>query len=200
MSAPAGWDDILEPDERILWQGRPDPSLSIGPANIFVALFGTAFAGFAFVWMSLMAKGGSFLWMFGLLHFSVGAALILAALFWPTWQRRRSWYSLSNRRAFIATDMPFLGRTLNSYPIKPDSPLRLIDGSPGAVMFHTHVSRIGGAPTRTVQMHGHPGIQTVVPSGSRSRIRTRSTRIGFERIFDAAHVHALMQRIQKGSL
>mgnify|MGYP003676568696 CR=1 FL=1 len=200
MTTPPGWDDILEPGERILWHGRPDPALAIGPANIFVALFGTFFAGFAFVWMSLVAKGGSFLWVFGLLHLSVGVGIILAALFGPTWHRRHSWYSLSNKRAFIATKIPFLGRKLNSYPITPDSSLHLIDGTPGTVMFHTNVSTFRSATTRSVQMHGQPGIQVAVPAGGNSRARTRTTRIGFERIQDAPRIYALMQKIQKGTV
>lgn len=200
MSAPPGWDALLEPGERILWQGRPDPALFIGPANIAAALFGTFFAGFALVWMSLVGRGGSILWMFGLLHFTVGAGIILGGLFWPTWQRRRSWYSLSNKRAFIATDMPFMGRSLNSYPITPDSRLHLIDGPPGSVTFHTNTSKFRSSNTRTVQMHGKPGIQVGVPSGGSSRIRTRSTRIGFGRIHEARRVYSLMQQIQKGPL
>lgn len=199
MSAPPGWDDILAPGERILWQGRPDRAWVIGPANIAVALFGAAFGGFALVWMSLVAQGGTLLWTFGLLHFAVGALIILAGLVWPTVQRRHSWYALSTERAFIATDLPLLGRQLDSYPITPDSRLHLIDGSPGSVTFHTLATTFTGTDTRTMQMHGKPGIPTNAPSGPRRRRRTRSTRIGFERIPDARRVYALMAQIQKGT-
>ena len=168
---PAGWEGILDPGERIIWQGRPDPEFHIAPARILPALFGLLFAGFAMFWMVMASQAGGVFWMFGLIHFSVGAGLTAHSLFWDTLRRRRSWYTLTDKRAFIATDLPFKGQRLNSYPITPRSPLSLQPGR-GTVIFAREERR------------GNKGRRYLVD-------------IGFQRIEDAKEVYGLMSGIQR---
>ena len=54
-TAPAGWEGILDPGERILWQGRPVPGIVWRPQQMVTFLFGLAFAGFALFWMLMAA-------------------------------------------------------------------------------------------------------------------------------------------------
>ncbi|TLP69129.1 aspartate carbamoyltransferase catalytic subunit [Parasedimentitalea maritima] len=170
MNETDQWVGILDDDEKILWQGRPDGGVSIKIQNILMAIFGTVFAGFALFWMIIASKGGGDFWLFGLLHFSVGLALVLYSLFWSTFRRRRSWYTLTDRRAFIAINLPLRGKSLKSYPIASSSPLELIDGNLSSVNFAEEVKS------------GKNGSYTVS--------------IGFERLTDGREVYRLMRDIQ----
>lgn len=165
------WQGILHEDEEILWQGRPDTSLVLNLPAIGKFLFGLFFAGFALFWMVMAAMAGGFFWMFGLIHFSVGIAIMGSGFFWPGFKARYTWYSLSNRRAFIATHFPWSGRKLHSYPIKANSPLSLEEDDLSSVFFASENYR--------------------VKRGSRTR------RIGFERITDGREVYHLMRDIQR---
>lgn len=168
---PAGWEGILDPGERILWQGRPDQRLVFGGADLVNGIFGLFFAGFALVWMLIAAAGGGFFWTFGLLHFAVGLGIALGPSLWSMHRRRRTWYTLTDRRAFIATDTRFTGRTLRSWPIRPDTALTLAEGQPPSLWFAEELRR-----------------------GKRGTFRVP---VGFERIPDAPAVMALMRGIQR---
>lgn len=134
MSVPAGWEGILDPDERILWQGRPMDQLTwddIGPAQGLMGLF---FIGFSSFWMFMAAQGGGFFWMFGLIFLAVGFVNSVGRPFLLSYLRRHTHYTLTSKRAFVATD-PFGRRGLKSYPITPDMPLEFTGGSPGTIRF-----------------------------------------------------------------
>ena len=129
MSEIAGWEGILDKNEKILWQGRPDAKLRLRASKLVGVVFGLVFAGFALFWMIAASFAGGFFWMFGLLHFFVGLGVAAGALYGSSWRRKHSWYTLTDRRAFIATDMPFRGRSLKSYPITRDTILDFDGGS-----------------------------------------------------------------------
>jgi len=167
-----GWDGIFEDGEAITWQGRPDAAVRFGPGAAFGMLFGLAFAGFAAVWMSLAATAGGYFWTFGLIHFSVGIALAFGSVLGPPWVRRHTWYTLTDRRAFIATDLPFRGRKLTAYEISPDTVISLEEE---------------GDDLATVNF-AHRWVQT--KNGSRRRD------VGFERIREGRVVLGLMRKMQ----
>lgn len=170
MSAPQGWDGILDPGEKILWQGRPDAGFHLHFAHLFFALFGAAFSGFALFWMILAYRKGDYFWTFGLLHFAIGLVIILAGPLGGPFLRRHTWYTLTNRRGFIATDLPLAGRKLKSYPIRPDTPVIFEDGAFSTVLF------------------------AVEKSYTKNGVTTRS--VGFHRIPDGRDVLALIRQIQ----
>jgi hypothetical protein len=166
-----GWDGILDPDEGILWQGRPQPGMSLRPGDYFMIAFGVFFAGFALIWMVLALQAGGFFWMFGVLHFSVGAGLVLWPLLGRPYVRSRTWYTLTNKRAFIASDVPIKGKSLNSYAITADTTLGLQDEQPGTIWFATERRR--------------------------NQRGTQEHRIGFERIENMRDVYALFRKIPR---
>lgn len=172
-NTPPGWDGILDPGEQILWQGRPDARVQLRVTQAFSVLFGLAFAGFAVFWMIMAAQSGGLFWMFGLLHFAVGLGVAFGSVFWDAFRRSRTWYTLTNARAFIATDLPVLGRRLTSYPIAPSTALEFDQNTPASLYF----------------AHEH----------RRTRNGSRRQRIGFERISDGDKVYRLIRQIQKGS-
>ena len=170
MSAP-GWDGILDEGETILWQGRPDGAIRFRIGNLFTFLFGLAFAGFALFWMILASQAGGFFWAFGLIHFAVGIGLSFGAILWDAFKRRHTWYTLTDRRAFVATEMPMIGRGLKSYPITADTPIEFQDNAIPSVMFASETK-----------------------SGKNS---TYTVPIGFDLIHDAREVLALLRSVQK---
>lgn len=173
MNTVPGWEGILDADETILWQGRPHPGFALEARAIPMAIFGLFFAGFALFWMILAAQAGGFIWAFGLIHFAIGAGLAGKALAWPTFLRRRSWYTLSNKRAFIATDLPVQGRRLRSWPIGADTVLTYADGDLASIGF------------------------AFEPLRGRRGMRMRA--VGFERIAEGRMVYALMRGLQSDS-
>ncbi len=174
MSVPAGWEGILDAGERILWQGRPAGGIRLRLPLMGGFLFGLAFAGFALFWMIMAASAGGHFWMFGLIHFSAGLGVALGPLIYDVIRRRNTWYTLTDRRAFIATDLPLAGRRLASYPIEPDTPIELVGGRPASIHFAETVRREGSS-------------------------RARRIPVGFEAIADAPKVMGLIREIQKGA-
>jgi len=171
VSTPAGWDGILDDGETILWQGRPDKKVVFKASHIFTFIFGCFFAGFAFFWMLMASLGGGYFWMFGLLHFTAGLCVMLGPILWPAWARRHTWYTLTDHRAFIATDIPLAGRNLKSYEISAKSPIEFEQGKLSSIFFAKDYHR--------------------TKNGS------RQVRIGFERIEDGATVMQLIRQVQK---
>ncbi|MDF0595419.1 aspartate carbamoyltransferase catalytic subunit [Psychromarinibacter halotolerans] len=172
-TTPAGWEGILNEGETILWQGRPGHRLVIGVGQIAAMIFGLFFSGFALLWMILAAQAGGFFWMFGLIHFSVGLSIGVLPPFWSAWSRRHTWYTLTDRRAFIATDIPLMGRKLKDYPIDTQTPLTWDDGERGNVWFANEYRK--------------------TKNGS------RKIPIGFERIPDARKVYDLCRKVKSSA-
>jgi hypothetical protein len=167
----AGWDGILNEGEEILWQGRPDTGLIFSASALGKLVFGLFFSGFAVFWMIGAASTGGIFWMFGLIHFFAGIGVMGSGVVWPGVKAHHTWYSLSNHRAFIATDFPWSSRRLNSYPISAQTSLSLEQGKLDSILFATEEYRVKG--------------------------RTRTRRIGFERIRDGRTVYNLMRDIQR---
>ncbi|MGI3163463.1 aspartate carbamoyltransferase catalytic subunit [Pseudooceanicola sp. 200-1SW] len=168
-TAPPGWEGLLEPGERILWQGRPDGRMSLRQINLFHLIFGLFFAGFALFWMIMAAFAGGFFWMFGLLHFSAGVSIAIGQPVIDPLRRRYTWYTLTDRRAFIAR-RTLRGRTLDSYRLDAGSRVRFEAGPPPSVYFAEDKVR-----------------------GKRG---TRPRQIGFERIEDGQKVFSLIEGIR----
>lgn len=150
MSVPAGWQGILDEGETILWQGRPRQGFKFTPANAIAGVFGLFFAGFALFWMVMASRGGGAFWMFGLIHFAVGVGMIVSAIFGGTYARRRTWYTLTDRRAIVSTDFFYKPKSLVSYPITDDTTVEYRAGAPDNVWFGHETRRGSKGRTYTV--------------------------------------------------
>lgn len=139
--APEGWEGILDAGEEILWQGRPDGGFHLRGRDFFLVAFGLFFAGFALFWMIMAAQAPGAFWMFGLLHFGVGLAIMAGPTLWARVRRRHTWYTLTDRRAIIATDAPIQGRRLMSYPITASTRVEFIDAAQDTIHFAEEVRR-----------------------------------------------------------
>ncbi len=136
------WAGILAKDEQILWQGRPSGRVRLEFSSAVQPFFFLFFTGFSVFWMWGAAQAGGIFWMFGLLFFGIGASNLIGIHFWRAYQRRHTFYTLTNRRALIGTQL-FGRRELRSYPITRDSPVTLADGTPGSVFFGDDTRRDG---------------------------------------------------------
>jgi len=166
------WKGILFPGERVIWQGQPDPRPDWSDVPLPEAAMGLLVAGFAAFWMAMAAEGGGIaglvLPLLGLPFLVIGLRKAGGEELWRAYKRRRTWYTLTDRRAFIATDI--LGRrALEPYPIGPRTPLR--HENDRDIFFATDFvkTRRGG----------------------------RRRRIGFTHLPDSAHVYELMRQVQR---
>jgi hypothetical protein len=168
-----GWGDILFPNERVLWQGQPDLRIQWrGPALPF-AFFGVIFAAFALFWMIMAFRSGDF-WLFGLIHFIAGLVIAFAPLLIGPFIARRTWFSLTTRRAFFANDLPFAGKTLLALDLRPSLGVEFDGDEPGTILFRGRAEPIVGE-----RFDSSPA---------------------FAQIHDARTVYGLIRDIQKGSV
>lgn len=169
----AGWENLLDAGETIVWQGRPDAAVVFKASHIFTLLFGMAFSGFSVFWMAAASRGGGGFWMLGLIHFTAGIFVGIGPIFGGPYKRRHTWYTLTNKRAFIATNLPMRGRKLKSYPIIASTAISYEDNTVPSLYFASRTRR--------------------------SNNRNREIPIGFERIEDGPEVMKLIRKIQQGN-
>lgn len=130
-----GWQGILDADEQILWQGQPDARPRIEFDTLRDSLPGLAMTAFALFWIYQAAQASIMFSLFGLIFVGVGLRHFLQPILWPAYLRSRSWYTLTDRRAIVATDVPFKGRRLNSYPITPDTLVEFVADDPPSILL-----------------------------------------------------------------
>ncbi len=186
MADPAGWEGILGEGETILWQGRPDSAVIWSDVISAQSAFGVVFAGFATFWVVMAAAiGGAgpavfdLFPLFGLPFVAVGLWMVVGRLLWDAFLRRGTWYTLTDRAAYIATS-PLGRRALKSYPLA-QMKLSLDDGSPGSVWFAERVV------TRSGSWSGSGDDRTWQPA------RSWTVPVGFVRIADARRVYAQLR-------
>ncbi|MGI9370798.1 MAG: aspartate carbamoyltransferase catalytic subunit [Ruegeria sp.] len=172
MNQSDQWDKLLDRGEKIIWQGRPDGEFSIKDVSIVLVFFGFFFAGFAVFWVAMASQASILFSLFGLPFVAAGFFLVANGIFGRTFRRRRSWYTLTDRRAFIATNFPFHGRRLKSYSITEENQLELVDGRHPSVYFDKETRR------------GNKGNYEIS--------------IEFENLADGREVYALLRGIQTG--
>ncbi|RVV98350.1 hypothetical protein EKE94_05340 [Mesobaculum littorinae] len=185
MTSPApedGWEGILDPGEEILWQGRPDGALVLS-GGLGRSVFGLAFTAVSVLILREIAADGPPLAMLWALPFlGIGLYMLAGRFAWDALRRRHTWYTLTDRRAFIATEL-FGRRRLNSWPIRPDTPVTLDPGPPDDVWFAEDWREIRHHDRRD-RGHRH------------SRPRRVRRRVGFRRIAEGRRVMGLIHQIQ----
>lgn len=136
MTEPApGWESVLRPGETLIWQGQPDGGLSFRPQDILMAIFGFSFAVIAVFWMQSTMRLGGYFWLLGGFHLAIGLGVGLWGLFGAALLNRRTWYSLTSERVFIATEFPLIGRRLREIYLNPSLRIDLIDGPLAEIRF-----------------------------------------------------------------
>jgi len=177
MSNRDGWEGILDPDERIIWQGQPDGKFRLRAKNIAISIFGLFFFGFSVTGlvmasMATASQGRTYVMfpLFSAPFVLIGLYLVVGIHWFDALRRRKTHYTLTDKRAFIATN--FLGKRLQSYPIDNETVLDFRPGTPGTLFFAKEVHR--------------------------SKNGTYRVPVGFELIADAQHVYQLFRSVQDG--
>ncbi|WP_300531058.1 hypothetical protein [uncultured Mameliella sp.] len=173
MAARDGWTGILEEGEEILWQGRPDAGKWLEGKGVGTFLvLGFIFAAFLYTpvtdWLDSGQGVGALMPVMAL----VGGLVVFlgAGLLSLRWKHRRTWYTLTDRRAFIATVGLIKGRKLRDYWLHPGRKIELHKTEPPSVIFDTRVVQKGDS--------------------------TQYVETGFKHIAEAEKVHALMKDCQ----
>lgn len=164
------WHGMLDEGEDILWQGRPTQAFAMAKADVIPITFRLIFGAVATAWMAVLALGGSWFWVFGVVHLGVGISLAIYAITRDTVARIYSYYTLTSQCAMSGLCNPWARITLPKFRITP---------RPKLAPHHEH-SVTFGPPGRS-KRHPFP---------------TRAPQ--FTRIDDAGKVYHLMQQIQKG--
>lgn len=176
MNAQDPWAGILAPGETILWQGRPDTRPQWAALTRQRMVPAAVFTVVAVIWFvqaaALADRGGvaALMPLLALPFLGIGLYHLGGHVLWDAYRRGRTWYSLSNKRAFIATDLPFRGKRLKSYPITRETILSFDGAEPGSIGFAFEP----------------------VPMKRGTRMRM----VGFERIPDGNTVYALLRGVQ----
>jgi len=179
------WEALLEPGERLLWQGRPDPGFHLNWRHAVLAVLGAAVLVLSLS-LAVQATAGLRDGAEGagsaLAAAAAGAALGLGCMVGPglndMLRRRGTSYALTDRRALIETD--YLGTGLVAWPITADSPVWRGGGRPAGAFFALY---------RRADPH-----VLLRPS----RRAASLIPVGFERIAEVDDVLELLQAIREG--
>lgn len=166
-----GWSDYLDEGEEILWQGRPDQSVAL--ALDFPVVWSLVGAFFLCVLAVAISQGNLSATVLSMLTFL--ALVVLVCLLTDTFRRRSTWYTLTSRRAFIATNYPIVGKRIASYRITPEMVVEFQPRAPASIFFAEEWRDYG---------------------------RERElVKVGFRRLVDGHKVYRLIQDIQmKGAV
>ncbi len=170
MNKAGVWDDILDSDESIVWQGRPDDGLQNEYHSMLAPIVYLAMtAGGA--WMLLQTYDQVGLpRLFAIAWFGLCLYALVGVHFVKAFQRRFTHYALTNKRAFVVTSA--LGwKRQKSFPITNTTKLELVERNQISDLYFA---------TKTVQQGDGFGEKEV----------------GFERLANGREVFALMSKVQ----
>ncbi len=172
-NVPAGWEDIFEPGEVLLWQGRPDPKIVWQKRHILPAILGLGVAGLGILWIFFTPLSSGYTAILGVFLLILAAFLAIAPPVMAAMVRKATWYSLSNKRGFIAMHREQVGRKLSAYVIDPDFEIKFDGQDPATIMFAIDIRQPGNA--------------------------SYIAKISFDRIAEGQKVYDLMRGIQEGT-
>ncbi len=112
---------VLEPGESIIWSGGPDPKIVFAPQDAFTVPFSVLFLGCASFMMVGSIFGGApavFVGLCGLL-FAWAAYNAFGRFVYKRWDRRRTAYLITDRRALVVRRMGSDVRSV-SIAMRPD--------------------------------------------------------------------------------
>lgn len=162
------WSGLLNPGERILWQGQPDARIDWRRLRVMPAMLGAVFVcvGLGVAGSGLARLGSDGLHALvpaamGLVFAAVGLRAAVGDVVIDGFRRSRTWYTLTDQRMLVATQKRGK-RQLRDYTLAPETGVVFEDGTPGSVLI----------------------------SGRKNA--------GFRRIDDARAVYDLVRKVQRG--
>ncbi|HRW19347.1 MAG TPA: hypothetical protein P5181_10925 [Dermatophilaceae bacterium] len=108
MSASGPQDSLpidvpLLPGEQVLWTGVPDASRILEPSDAAMIPFSVLWGGFAIFWEVMAIRMGApwFALLWGVPFVLIGLHMMVGRFFVRRWQRARTRYVLTDRRALL---------------------------------------------------------------------------------------------------
>ena len=122
--AQARLQTYIQPGERILWTGQPDPRRLFGLKDLFLVPFSLMWAGFAIFWEGLVlfgmasSSGGPpvFFVFWGIPFVLVGQYFIWGRFLFKRWDRKRTVYAVTNQRVLVLRGRSLQSGFLNQLP------------------------------------------------------------------------------------
>lgn len=143
--------DGLLPGEKLLWKGSPEPGIRLRPRDAFLFLFGLFFFGFSIVWEYIAFTNGSpgFFLIWGIPFIAVGTYLVIGRFFWEAYKRKRTAYTLTDRRALIQVNT--VGRSQKAVALKEVAEIELEERGDGmgTIVFGRDITVGSGDATNT---------------------------------------------------
>jgi len=177
---PERWKHLLDQNETVLWQGRPNRDVSFNFKSAFIGIIGCAFTVVAFgSLIESYVKSDSTNTTFGIIFSMVGIAAIVDSIYEAYYKRNRTYYALTNKRAIVFIDSLIRSKNIKLFPIVKDTAFELKTeyDSNGkkltSILFAKHI--------RFDEDGSH------------------LEDIGFERLLDGQIVYNLMRKVQESS-
>lgn len=122
---------LLQPDERVLWQGQPDVWDYSMRGAWYLIPFSLLWGGFAIFWeISALTNGaGPFFALWGLLFVAIGLYLIFGRILVARREAYRTNYAVTNQRVLIVGGA--FGRRTTEMALADLPPSRLDEGASG---------------------------------------------------------------------
>jgi hypothetical protein len=106
----------LRPGEQLLWSGRPDPAVLLGPGDAFMIPFSIFWLAFAIFWESgvIGSGAGPFFVIWGVPFLAIGSYAVAGRFVYKRINKKRTVYGITGQRAIIVagnvvSDMPLRG-------------------------------------------------------------------------------------------
>ena len=171
----------LEPDERLLWAGRPGQGLRVRRGDRFMIPFSLMWGGLViFAVYDAFAEGAPLFSRFWGVPFTLlGLHLIVGRFLWDAWRRRHTFYGVTDRRILIRSGARF--RTTTSIDLRTLPGLTLAERVSGA-----------GDVVLDTSDASHVGCGGLVPKGSKIPAM-------LEFLLDARNVYDIIRRARAAS-
>lgn len=187
---PPDFETLLQPGERLLWQGRPDATFTIVGGEWGSIILGLVLAAIIGTFGVMAARDGQSMSLVEMLCFgALIVAVAAAGPYYSFFERKNTWYALTSDRAIIYFDATPVGTQLLAYEV------RQVEVVPSRAPGHRSV-RIAYAS------QGQPFIDGQWRSGYsphwRDKGRPYDFPVAFERISEADHVAKLAQAVMDG--
>lgn len=138
MSADDEWKGILREGERILWQGQPDGGFFIHRSRFFALFVSILFILISVVFLIAafgLEEPRKLGFMFIVIFAGFSLYQLLRIALWPTYKRRHTFYTLTNRRAILGIAIPGCWRTLKYFEITAHEEYKYNPGKFGSIVF-----------------------------------------------------------------
>ena len=158
----------LNPDETILWRGKPGKGHLLTKSDVFMIPFSLMWGGFAVFWeASVLAQGAPLLFkLWGIPFVLVGLYLIVGRFFHKSLLRKRTEYVVTDRRILRRCGKRV--DILNKNSLPPMQTTVNADGS-GSIVFGAPAAGLEGLAVRSSFWPGRSGEFTMdtIPEISR---------------------------------